>query len=202
MKHEIKSRAFKILLYPVTESYDTYQVMKHIVKNYDYVSIYHDKDVKEDGTPDDPHFHYVIRWTGAPRYASGLAKEFGIDSRFFIPIYGGDDTTTGLKYSLTYLVHKDLLDKYQYNTRLVRHKPNSKLFTLFRRYVFTDVQLSEGEILLELVEFVRKNRYVSTADMIIYTVQNGWHQVYKKYTSQVHRLMDEHNTHYNYDNYD
>lgn len=198
---EIKSRAFKILLYPKTESYDTYKVIKHIYVHYDFVSILHDKDVKEDGTPDEPHIHYIIRWTGAPRYASGLAKEFGIDKRFFVPIYGGDETNTGLKYSLTYLVHKDLLDKYQYSTRLVRHKPNSKLFVLFRRYTFTDRQLTEGEVILELLDFIQEQRYLSTNNFFRYTVINGWNQVYKKYSSQFHRALDEHNVHYSYTDY-
>lgn len=199
----IKSRAFRIELYSETESYDSYKVLKHIVKNYDCVFIYHNKDMFDDGTPKKPHYHFVIRWSGAPRYSSGLAKELGIDERFILPCYGDDNTRTCLKYSLTYLVHKDELEKYQYSTKEVRfYKKDSKLYQLFKRFTFSDVQLSEGEILLEIDNFIKSQRYVSTSNLLFFTVSNGWHGVYKKYSSTVHRLLDEHNYHYSYKDYD
>ena len=118
---KLKSRAFEVVLYPDTESYDCYSVLKWIRQRHDYVFVYHDKDEYEEdsekhkkGDLKPPHYHVIIRWSGCPRYASGLSKELGVEERFFLPIHGNDDSRTCLKYRLRYLIHADELEKYQY----------------------------------------------------------------------------------------
>lgn len=120
--NNVKSRCFRIELYEDTESYVFKDVRAHIESNYDFVAIKHDKDVFESdgdghkaGDAKKCHWHYIIRWEKAPRTASGVAKELGIEERFIMPVYGGDNTRTGLKASLLYLTHVDELDKYQYD---------------------------------------------------------------------------------------
>lgn len=120
--NNVKSRCFRIELYESTESYNFNDVRAHIESNYDFIAIRHDKDVFEtdgdghkEGDLKKCHWHYIIRWEKAPRTASGVAKELGVDERFIIPVYGGDNTRTGLKASLLYLTHVDELDKYQYD---------------------------------------------------------------------------------------
>ena len=56
-----KVRSFKLILYPVTESYDFNKLHKLIDKEFDWVRILHDKDLKEDGNKADSHYHYIIR---------------------------------------------------------------------------------------------------------------------------------------------
>ena len=130
--NNVKSRCFRIELYEDTESYDFNVVRTHIESNYDYIGIKHDKDVfNEDGDghkagdAKKTHWHYIIRWEKAPRTASGVARELGIEERFVMPVYGGDNTRTGLKASLLYLTHVDELDKYQYDFLKLSGRGNS-----------------------------------------------------------------------------
>ena len=120
--NNVKSRCFRIELYEDTDSYNFIDTQAYIESHYDFVAIRHDKDVFESdsnehkaGDPKKTHWHYIIRWEKAPRTASGVAKELGIEERFIMPVYGGDNTRTGLKASLLYLTHVDELDKYQYD---------------------------------------------------------------------------------------
>ena len=120
--NNVKSRCFRMELYEDTESYDFDKLRTYIADNYDFVAIRHDKDTYDSdgdghkaGDTKKVHWHYIIRWEKAPRTASGVAKELGIEERFVIPVYGGDNTRTGLKASLLYLTHVDELDKYQYD---------------------------------------------------------------------------------------
>lgn len=120
--NNVKSRCFRIELYEETDSYDFNNTKAYIESHYDYVAIRHDKDVFESDTEQHKageqkkvHWHYIIRWEKAPRTSSGVAKELGIEQRFVMPVYGGDNTRTGLKASLLYLTHTDELEKYQYD---------------------------------------------------------------------------------------
>ena len=120
--NNVKSRCFRIELYEDTESYDFLDVRQYIESHYDYIAIRHDKDTFDEDTKEHKkgdkkktHWHYVIRWEKAPRTASGVSKELGVEERFIIPVYGGDNTRTGLKASLLYLTHVDELEKYQYD---------------------------------------------------------------------------------------
>lgn len=58
---------------------DIDKLEKYVKKQFsnviDYVIILHDKDVKEDGNPVEPHFHIFLLFTG-PKNASFVAKRF------------------------------------------------------------------------------------------------------------------------------
>ena len=206
-KDKIKSRAFRIELYPDTTSYDCYSVMKYIQKNYDCVWCFHDKDVWDEDTEDHKkgdlkkfHYHFVIRYSGCPRYIGGISKEIGVAKQFILPVFGDDNSRNNLKYSLTYLVHLHELEKYQYPLSDV--KGSGKLKKLFLLYAGGDRNYSDEEFWFLFKDWVSKNRYISTSALIEYFCTEGVLKQGNKYRGYVTRMIDEHNFHYSYKDYD
>lgn len=72
-----------------------------------YLYILHDKDVKEDGSPKNPHFHVYLHFNNS-RDFDYVAKWFGLSASFVNRIKGrfGD--------AVEYAQHKNAPDKYQY----------------------------------------------------------------------------------------
>lgn len=207
MGRKIKSRAFEVVLYPDTESYDCYQVLKWIRQHYDYVFVLHDKDEYEEdsdthkkGDIKPKHYHLILRWSGAPRYAAGLSKEFGVEERFFLPIHGDDNKTTSLKNRLRYLIHANELEKYQYAISDV--KGGGKLKNLFLLYVGSCNDLSEEEKLKQILDFVRAQRYISTDSFLCFCMDYGLLGFYHKFGREINRVLDEHNYHFVRSHYD
>lgn len=116
------TRNFCIELYP-----DNTEHSKAIEKifnnelctNYRYCGIIHDKDLfldtnesHKEGDLKKAHYHFVIS-TKSAKTRFQIAKRLGIDERFVEPC-------EKIKGSLTYLVHLNVPDKYQYDcSRLV-----------------------------------------------------------------------------------
>lgn len=207
MARSIKSRAFEVVLYPETESYDCYKVLKWIRQHYDYVFVLHDKDVYEKDSEEHKtgdikpkHYHLILRWSGAPRYASGLSKELGVEERFFLPIHGDDNKTTSLKNRLRYLIHLNELEKYQYAITDV--KGGGKLKNLFLLYVGSSNDLSDEEKLKQVLDFVRQQKYISTDSFLCFCMDYGLLGFYHKFGREINRVLDEHNYHYNWRTYD
>lgn len=207
MKGDIKSRAFEVELYPDTETYDCYSVLKYIRLKYDYVFSFHDKDTYETDTDDHKkgdlkkaHYHVIIRWAGCPRYASGLSKELGVPERFFLPIHGDEKSRTCLKYRLRYQIHLNELEKYQYPVSNV--KGSGKLKELFLLYVNAERNGSLEENNKAICNYIKSCKYISTMDLFLYCIDNGLYWDYKKNCSTYHRILDEHNYFYNYKDLD
>lgn len=127
-----------------------------------YLYILHDKDVKEDGTPKNPHYHVYLHFTNA-RDFDFIAKWFDLSPSFVNKIKGrfGD--------ALEYAQHINAPDKYQY--------PASEVTANFdfgkaieqnqkekeKRQTITDIlsRIDTGEIKkYNITQFVGVNDYV------------------------------------------
>ena len=140
-----KVRSFKLILYSVTESYDFNKLHKLIDKEFDWVRILHDKDLKDDGSPADPHYHYVIRTKEYTCRRTSLARFLGIDKYYITPIYGrlNDKDGNSLEESLIYLTHLSHPDKFQYMINAVESKKYSHLYQEWWILVNTEQDLEE-----------------------------------------------------------
>lgn len=111
-------RNFRLLLYPRYEDDINHELAITCLglSGVDYVRMLHDKDLKDDGTPAKPHYHYVVSFENA-KSISAANKYFGsmgIESRFVQVIEDAKER----KRSIRYLAHLDHPDKYQYDVEL------------------------------------------------------------------------------------
>lgn len=107
--------SFAVLSYPENSDYKVHIARcKH--DGFPYAYIIHDKDAREDGTPDKTHCHSLIRVPNG-QTLSAFASKFRLEERFVQGISSYKD------YAL-YLVHGDydskLAGKYQYDASLVQ----------------------------------------------------------------------------------
>ena len=124
-KHESKTAKTFVL-----ELYEEDETQKFAI---DYFSncpftcayIWHDKDVKDDGTPKKKHMHVVYK-IPVKRSVGAVAKELQINPCYI-------DTCNSEQKSLLYLIHRGWQDKYQYDPDEV--KGNGALYERFKTLV-------------------------------------------------------------------
>lgn len=195
---KVKTRKFVLLLYPDSESYDCGKVLEYMRMNYETAYILHDKDrwTKEDeqenpehkdGELKKPHYHVVLRWVGkSARYRGGLAKELNIPKEACEPILAED-----CDGALLYLVHAGEKEKYQYTLEEVKGSLKSKLSDLLN---FSQEEKPEGEQLQDIMCFIlQEQNKLYTHELIEYCIVSKYLKAYRKYSYQIHRVLDEHN---------
>lgn len=75
-----------------------------------YAYIVHDKDVKEDGSLKDAHYHIMIHFkNNSPIPTERIAKQFGVTDNFISKIHGTWSD------ALKYLTHQNAPEKHQYD---------------------------------------------------------------------------------------
>lgn len=196
-----KVRVFRVELYPVTESYDFKTVHGIIDKNYDWIRILHDKDVKADGTPCDNHYHYVVRSDQFTIRRTSLASQLGIDAVWILPCFGKDSNS--LDDALLYLTHANKPEKYQYMLSAVESKTNSKLFE--RWWVLLNVEQDNlDELAMANISYwiYSQKQFITMQDLMEFILQNGYLKFYRKDRQTYHRMVDEKNMRYGYDGAD
>lgn len=110
MKKNERSRNFALVTYLSPEEVERYCKLPH-VKNYAW--ILHDKDVKEDGTPKEPHIHLVVVYHNA-RTLSAVRSDFSEYKQNTMSEYCID-----LEGAYDYLTHRRNPEKAQYSNDLV-----------------------------------------------------------------------------------
>lgn len=96
-------------------SYASEEEIKEFCKKYGskWEYIYHDKDIKEDGSPKEPHYHINItlkEWKSRKKICELIESEyntFGIEM-------------TDKEKAHRYLTHEDNPEKYQYDKELIK----------------------------------------------------------------------------------
>lgn len=193
-----KVRSFKIILYPVTESYDFKQLHKKIDKEFDWVRCLHDKDLKEDGTPCENHYHYVIRTKEFTCRRTSLSRFLGVDKYYITPIYGrpSDKDGNSLEDALLYLTHKNNPEKYQYMLSAVESKNHSRLYDEWWLLVNNEQDLEEGWEIDKIRYWIYSQKsYITMQDFTEFLQQNKLWRAYRKDRQTYHRMLDEKNMH-------
>lgn len=98
----------RFVLYPDSTDYNCAAIIENIEKllatpkcNYLIAWICHDKDVREDGTPLKPHYHFVVKLTSGHQTPSAFRKKVGLPTDFYMK------TFDNFEESLAYLIHFD-----------------------------------------------------------------------------------------------
>lgn len=111
---KFKDRKFVSVLYP-EDSTHVAAIEKLESGGYDYAAILHDSDTWETdgenhkkGDLKKPHWHIVIRFSPNALWNTAVAKDLGIEPNYL-------EKCRNLNKALLYLVHKEHLDKFQYD---------------------------------------------------------------------------------------
>jgi len=117
-----RKRAYTIILYPDSESYNYKEILDYIELNYaEYAYILHDRDIYPADVKDDstgqllhskgeikkPHYHVLFKFKDG-RSPSAVSKELGLEEHDL-------EIIKSWKAQVRYLIHLDDEDKVQYS---------------------------------------------------------------------------------------
>lgn len=190
-----KVKTFRLELYSNTESYDFKAVHERIEKEYDWIRIEHNKDLKEDGTLCVPHWHYVIRCQGYSCRRTHVAEYLEIDKVWILPCYRKKgDLEDSTDEALKYLVHKNRPYKHQYRKNEVSYKRDSNLFNRFDILIANDVNIDDATALDMIQGFIySQTKHILMPDILEFLGTHNLLPFYKRYNYTVHRMLDEMN---------
>ena len=80
----------------------------------DYAWIVHDKDMKDDGTPKEPHIHCMLRFNGAVPTKAILARVASVTGSDIVVKEEHLQKMKNWNSAVAYLTHENRPDKYQY----------------------------------------------------------------------------------------
>lgn len=108
----IYERIYELILYQ--EDIDNGILENNILENIKgrYAMVYHDKDIKEDGTPKKPHYHMIL-WFDREKSINQVSKMFNF------PI-NRIDWKADIYGTIQYLIHKNDTNKYQYDASTIQ----------------------------------------------------------------------------------
>lgn len=190
MAKENKTRIFNILLYP--DNAEHLEVIFKLTNLYKSVGIKHDKDVYEKDVLNDDltikhsagelkkaHYHFVVQFEN-PRYASGVAKELGIDERFV-------EATKFFSSSKQYLLHWGTPEKYQYDTNELVGVLSSKLIKQLTELT----EESQIEIIVNYIDTCGK--YLNMRSLYDFCIKNGCFPTYRRCYTMLSEFIFLHN---------
>lgn len=174
-----RSRKFLLLLY-ISDT--TEKIIEYIKLNYDYIYINHNKDLKNDDTEKKEHIHLVLFCKNA-KWNTALSTELGIDIRFIQKI-NNDDCI------LMYLLHKDKLEKYQYDIRELKGTPKiiKKVENLLKNRDNT-----ESEKVVELLDFIHNSGPLLIKDFAFYCASIDNWDIFRRSALIFIKIIEEHN---------
>lgn len=174
---KVKSRNFKLLLYPDNEFHMA--VLSYIRKEYSYLEVYHNKDLKdiETGEIKKNHYHVYVpfggsRWNTAfiDELDSMCSNDGSSIQQFVRPV--PDE-----KRFLRYLIHKDSPEKFQYDCSCVTG--TSDLLERFALACYGDTELINDSIVL--ANYIIDSNCQDILSFQIWALSNGYQKAYDRY---------------------
>lgn len=145
----VRTRNFEYISYLPLEIIKR-ELLNETVLHYAYV--FHDKDMNDDNSLKQPHYHIVITYVDAKTLPSRFKITRALDK-----IYCKNtrvEAVENLRLSLRYLIHLDDKDKYQYSLKDISFDSGSYL-----RY-FEDNAINTTEEILEDILAEKSLRYL------------------------------------------
>lgn len=180
---EERNRNYHLILYADDETH--IKAYNYIKDNYSYASIWHDKDINDDGkTIKKLHLHVVVHLS-SPKSLSKFADELGIKPNY-IQICRKD-----YKQSLLYLIHYNIDDKVKYKVEDVE----GDLKDVLVKYL-NSLQ-DENDCILDIISMLDRCDYkLSLKDFIQCLCHNGLYSYFRRSQYTFIQLLKEHNDNY------
>lgn len=185
---KFKDRKYVSVLYPDDPTHAA-AMEKLESGGYDYAAILHDSDVYETDGEDHkagdlkkPHWHVVIRFSPNALWNTAVAKDLGIEVNYL-------EKCRNLNKALLYLVHRDHLDKYQYDLDKV-FGSQSMISVLSKLLTEED----EGLRVLSIVKMVEDEPdYISPTEFLKKACREGYYGEFRRMGSWASIIVNEHN---------
>lgn len=177
MKENVRSRKFRLLLYPDCPAHVEALKLIELYPKYSY--ILHDKDKLEDGSLKKPHWHVSI-WFSNAKWRDALSKELGVEPNYIQP-------SNNSTHDLRYLVHADDPDKFQYDVNEIH--TNMKIDI---EKALTDV--NEEEKVIKILDILNSIDGVISTDAYVRMVcAAGLYSEFRRSSFVFLQVLNEHN---------
>lgn len=187
-KEKQKRKLYDILAY---EEYFV-DLMDNIMKlkNVRWYWAYHDKDIKDDGTPKEPHYHILLYFDNDCTL-SALMKKIKFDRKDRINYYQKGTDENRLDYRVRYLVHyKTKTDKkYEYPIDIINTNDDT-----YEKFFDKDTSKSKSDINLIFDFFDSHSGFISYRTFLNYIYSNNLWGTFRQNALIFNRLFDEHNS--------
>lgn len=185
---KFKDRKFVAVLYPEDPSHAA-AIQKLSSGGYDYAAILHDSDVYESDGEDHkkgdlkkPHWHIVIRFSPNALWNTAVAKDLGIEPNYL-------EKCRNLNKALLYLVHRDHLDKYQYD--LDKVFGSQSLISILSKLLTEE---DEGLRVLSIIKMIDDDPgHVSITELTKRACKDGYYGEFRRMGQLVPMIVNEHN---------
>lgn len=163
-----------------------------LTKNYDYVSILHDRDIytqadelkepkNKAGSYKKAHIHAFVSFKNA-KWSTALSEDIGLELHYF-------EEPQNTKNSLLYLLHYNDPDKAQYQFEDLKGPLKSRVGT-----VLSNMSQSECEKVNDLIDFIQScDGKVSVTDFARFCALNGYWAEFRRSGAIFFRIIEEHN---------
>lgn len=180
-------RLYEIIAYPEYFTDLMYNVQK--LNNCRWYWSYHDKDLKEDGTLKDPHYHILIYFDNACTL-SALMKKIEFDKQEKIKYFKKGTDEGRLDYRVRYLIHYKSKDssKHEYDIENI----NTNDENLDRFFTDNDKKIN-SDIAMIFDYFDNSKNVLSYRNFLNYIYSNNLWSTYRSNALIFNRLFDEHN---------
>lgn len=162
-----RTRIWGILLY--TDNDLHLLALEHIINNYEYIYVIHNKDYNENEIKKE-HIHVIVEFPNA-RYRNPIAVELNIESKFIRPI-------RYMNNALLYLIHANDSKKYKYSENdLIGTK---RLLNKFRNAVDRLDYRSENEKLILIFDWLKKNKKYKLSSLINFCIEQNVYSEFRR----------------------
>ena len=169
-------RLFTLVLYEESEKYNFKEVLKNIKSYKFYAYIKHDRDVFDDGSDKQVHYHFLIKLDNACT-VKALSKKIGVPDNYIQHVRNE-------RAMIRYLIHFDDEDKFQYDFNSIHC---SRSYQRFVKKCFDDKE-TEDIIISNINNFInslaRLDYSQAVFTLIAYVNDNCYETVYKRYRNE------------------
>lgn len=188
MEKQEMRRLYEIIAYK--EYFIDLQYNVEQLKNCRWYWSYHDKDLKDDGTLKDPHYHILVYFDNACTL-SALMKKLNFEKKEKIKYYKKGSDEGRLDYRVRYLIHFKNKDPFKFEYSLDCIHSNDENLDRF----FTDDDNKQNSDITMLFDYFdsREDKLISYRNFLNYVFQSNLWGTYRKNAVIFNRLLDEHN---------
>lgn len=156
-----------------------------------YYWCHHDKDLRDDGTIKDEHWHILVYFDNACTL-SALMKKINFDKQEKISFWKKGTDEGRLDYRVRYLIHYKSNDTHRHEYSFEDLQSND---TNLERF-FDNVdkkEYSDISLIFDYFDNQDEELYLSYRDFLNYIFSNNLWSTYRRNASIFNKLFDEHN---------